>query len=111
MTNLSKLQSEAVKQKPKELDWEKELIDRLVKDLLIESGIDWAFEDYKRIYDLVNPVIQSLLTQQRTELLEEITDILDNIDTGMYVDDKWVSNSEELTELRKNINSLNKKDE
>ena len=51
------------------------------------------------------------LAQQRTELLEEITDILDNIDTGMYVDDEWVSNSEELTELRKNINLLNNKDE
>lgn len=61
-----------MKQKPKELDWEKEFENEFGKEAQSTSSLDlYDFYEFG-IYGEIKDFIQSLLTQQRTELLEEI---------------------------------------
>ena len=86
-------------QKPKELDWVerlenilgnredliKQLVGKIPEDKIIE-GLKY-FDETKRQLD---ELIQSLLTQQRTELLEEIIKLSDKIEVeGSTKFEEW----------------------
>jgi len=105
-----------MKQKPKELDWKKTIFNKITEELVkfCRKG-DNAFIDQNKysgkrrnkfVFALTQ-YIQSLLTRQRTELLEEIMKIIEvNVHVGSGYTDEC--DKDDLKNLIKNL--LNKKD-
>ena len=93
-----------IKDKLKELDWEKEF-SRKYYDIFAA----WKKQGY--VLDLENNLkdfIKQTLTQQRTELLEEILGLISDVENKYTVDGMYSPDdiAEQFFELRKKIKKL-----
>lgn len=99
-----------MKQKPKELDWEKEFDDKFVDTVKSIVDVNYSRKQVLSSPERLIKFIKQTLTQQRTELLEEIKklELKHSINPNSPSRERKIIYNEAINDV---IRLLNKKDE
>ena len=97
-----KTKSNMTVNKPKELDWEKEFDDKFVDTVKSIVDVNYSRKQVLSSPERLIKFIKQTLTQQRTELLEEILKIIEvNVHVGSGYTDEC--DKDDLKNLIKNL--------